>query len=296
VSLEDPRGIKLTLGIYLTAFSVKAVGFLMTGFIALLADGLNSLTDIAMALMMLASFRLARVPADESHPFGHGRGENAAALVAGVAFITVVAFGILREAVPRLLEPGGVPDNPEVAFAALGFSFLMNGLGIVFLYRELKRGSSPASKALLVDLVNDQISIGAAVTGILGATYGYPVVDPLAGIVIAVIISYTAYELVKSNVIVLMGASPGSEFYGRVEEVVMEVDGVEGVHDVMGEYIGPEKVHVDLHIRVDAAMTVEEADPLTEKVASRIKDELPQVVHAMVHVCPHGGERRATVE
>lgn len=296
MAIEKPRGIRTTLLIYVLAFSAKISVFFLTGFIALMADALNSLTDIALALMMLMSFRLSRIPADESHPFGHGRGENAAALVAGVAFITVVSFGILRESVPKLLDPVTPTADPIMGIAALVFSMIINTAGILVLRSDLVTGESPASKALLVDLINDQFSAGAAIVGIWGATNGYPLADPVAGTLIAGIIAYTAFRLVKENLVFLIGESPDQEFYHRVEEVVLGVEGVMDVHDVMAEYIGPEKVHVDLHIRVEPEMTVAEADPLTEDVSSGIKAELPQVTHAMVHVCPHGGGRRATVE
>lgn len=295
MGIQEPRGIKTTLAIYVSAFAAKIVVFFFTGFLALMADALNSLTDIALALMMLASFQIARIPADESHPFGHGRGENAAAMVAGVAFITVVAFGIVREAVPRLFDPVVPTADPTIAIGALVFAIVINTAGILFLRRDLVQGESPASKALLVDLINDQLSAGAAIVGIWGATHGYPLADPVAGLLIAVIISYTAFQLVKSNLMFLMGASPDQEFYRDVEEAVLSVEGVMDVHDVMAEYIGPEKVHVDLHIRVEAEMTVAEADPLTERVSLKIQERRPEVVHAMVHVCPHGGGRRATV-
>lgn len=289
------KGLKLTLAIYLMALAAKLTGYLLTGFMALLADALNSLTDIALACMMLFSFKVSRVPPDESHPFGHRRGENAAALIAGVAFITVVSFGILREAVSGVLDPSGVGRHPEIALGAMGFNIAINFAGIAFLRRDLQEEESPASKALLVDLVNDQLAASAAVVGISLSVIGFPVADPLASAVIALVIAYTAFRLVRSNVALLMGQSPGEDFYDEVGVVVLSVKGVKGVHDVLAEYVGPERIHVDLHIHVDPSMTVEEVDPLTAEVSERVKSEVPEVVHAMVHVCPHSGERRGTI-
>lgn len=296
MALEKPRGIRTVLAIYVAAFAGKAAVFVLTGYLALLADALNSLTDIAMALIMLASFRFSRIPADESHPFGHGRGESAAALIAGVAFITVVSFGIIRESVPRLFEPIQARGDPGVAIGVLLLAVAVNAVGIVVLRRDLTRGNSPASRALMVDLFNDQVSAVAAILGIWGASHGYPVADPVAGLAIGLIIAYTALQLVRNNVVFLMGESPGRRFYVEVEETVLSVRGVENVHDVMAEYIGPGRIHVDLHIRVDPSMTVAEVDPLTEDVRREIEENNPQVVHTVVHVCPHGGTRRATVE
>ncbi len=276
------------LAIYLLTFGIKVLAYSISGFTAILADALHSIADITMILVLMASARFSARDADSSHPFGHDLAKNIASLVVAVAFITLIAFELAKEGIAKIIHPTQIYGNTELALLA---EVLVLLLLVISAYISAKR-EGVLNRTLLFESVNDSLSTIAAIAGVLLVWYGAVIFDGIATVLIAVLIAANSIRLVRDNARMLMGLSPPDEFYQRVERVCMNVSGVEGVHDMLGVFVGEKAIHLDLHVTVDGSMSIDEADKLSEKIVKELKERIPEIKHVTVHFCPHTGEKR----
>jgi cation diffusion facilitator family transporter len=147
---------------------------------------------------------------------------------------------------------------------------LLAAAPLVTLFRQKQGGA--AAKAQLAELVNDELGLLAALLGTLFISWGMPIADPLATMVVATIIAINAIGLFRENSSLLLGKSPGPEFLANVVRTARSVPGVLGVHDLRAEYIGPETIHADLHVAVQPDMTVTEAEHIAKTVMERLHE------------------------
>jgi cation diffusion facilitator family transporter len=156
------------------------------------------------------------------------------------------------------------------------------------LYRYcLRKGEayhSPALAATALDNRNDILTAGAALVGVLGASLGVPILDPVAAGVVSLGILYTGYEIVRDNVNYLVGAAPPEDLRVDILRRAFAHPDVKGAHDVVAHYVGPE-IDVSLHIEVEGDMTLLEAHDIETEVMESIR-ELPQVDDVFVHIDP----------
>lgn len=281
---EELRALKLTLGVYVFVFAMKLVVYFMTGVMALFAESLHTLSDIFISGFLLVALIWSRKEADEVHMFGHGRAQNVAALVAATLFISFTSFKLYEEAIPRLLRPEEASyQNLSLALGVLVASMFIAAIPLIRLLMQKKRGA--AAKAQLMELFNDEMGLLAALIGTLFIIRGEYIADPIAVILVATIIAINAAGLFRENLSFLVGRSPGLEYLAKVEGLARSVDGVLGVHDMRAEYIGPDTVHVGMHIEVQRGIPIEEAD----RIAEDVREKVHQTVsgrYCVIHVDP----------
>jgi cation diffusion facilitator family transporter len=268
---EDINSLKLTIGSYLMIFIMKFVVYLLTGVMALLAEALHTLSDLFVSGFLLVALYYSRQKADRVHPYGHARAQNVAALVAATLFISFTSFELYKEALPRLFSAHEASyQNLPLAIGALIVSMLIAAAPLYKLLSQKEHGA--AAKAQMLELVNDELGLLAALLGTIGIILGWKLADPLSAIVVATIIAYNAVGLFRENLSLLLGRAPDPDEITSVERLVLTVPGVLGVQDVRAEFIGPDMVHADLHILVDGRLTVKAADQIAETVVKRVDE------------------------
>jgi cation diffusion facilitator family transporter len=268
---EDISSLKITVGIYIVIFVMKFVVYLLSGVIALLAEALHTLSDLFVSGFLLVAIIYSHRKADRAHQYGHARIQNVAALVAATLFISFTSFELYKEALPRLFRSGEASyQNLPLAVGALLISMPIAAAPLVKLLTQKKRGA--AAKAQMLELVNDELGLLAALLGTLGIILGWRLADPLSAIFVATIIAYNAIGLFRENMSMLLGRAPDPDEITAVERLALSVPGVLGVQDIRAEYIGPDVIHADLHIMVDAGLTVKAADQIAETVVQRVDD------------------------
>ncbi len=266
---KELRALKLAVGLYSLVFALKLVIYFVTGVMALLAEALHTLSDIFISGFLLVATIYSRKEADELHMFGHGRAQNVAALVAATLFVSFTSLRLYEEAIPRLFSPEEATyQKLPLAIGVIVVSMFIAAAPLVGLLRQERRGA--AARAQLMELVNDELGLLAALIGTLFIVWGRPIADPIATIVVATIIAINAIGLFRDNVSFLMGRSPGPEFLAKVEGLARSVPGVLDVHDLKAEYIGPDTVHAGMHIEVCRGLPIEEADRIAEEVRRRV--------------------------
>jgi ferrous-iron efflux pump FieF len=291
--VEDLRSIRLTLVVYIVIFAGKLAAYLVTGVMAVFAEALHTLSDIFIAGFLLVALLWARKKADREHMLGHGRAQNAAAMVAATLFLSFTSFKLYEEAITRLLHPHeATHQNLGLAIGVLIVSMLIAAAPLVTLLRQKTRGA--AAKAQFIELINDELGLLGALLGTLLVMWGKPIADPLAAIFIATIIAINAVGLFRENLSFLLGRAPESQLMEAIRQTALSTPGVLSVHNLRAEMIGPEIVHTALHIEVKCGMPIEQADAIATEVKARIH-KLTDYGYCIVHVDPEGSQLPETL-
>jgi cation diffusion facilitator family transporter len=261
--------IKMTAGYYFRSISM-------------VADGFHSLFDATSNIIGLIGVRIAGIPPDESHPYGHKKYETFATVgIAILLFLT--CFEVLERAYRQLSE--GV-RAPEVTLVGFGVMFFTMGVNSFVAYYERKKGREYKSDFLMADAshtTSDILASSSVLASLAAVKLGYPIADPIAAVVIAVMIGRVGYGIMKSSSDILCDSSRI-----RTEEITaicMEVPGVKRCHHIRSR--GREdSICVDLRIHVDPQLTTSEAHEIAHQVEDRIIDKVSGVSDVVVHMEP----------
>lgn len=287
------HGIATGLAAYLILFIVKLVVFFQTDLLVMYAEALHSLADVFVAAFLLVATHVAGQPADENHAFGHGRAQFVAALVAGTTFISFTSLEGIREAVPRLVAGGTPPPtDPLLAYLVLVLSMGLSAVALAKLSWDRRKGVwGPTSKAQVMDLVNDQAALVAAMVGVFLATQGIRWADPVAAIAVSILIAINGALIFRENAIYLMGRSPDPHVLQGIARDVRAIKGVVDIHDLRAEYIAPDELYASIHVEVKRGTTVEDADLVAEEVDERLHAAWGCVI-STIHMDPEGEKGR----
>jgi cation diffusion facilitator family transporter len=252
---------------------------------SVLADGVESAGDVVASSVVVFGFSLASRPADENHPYGHGRYETVTGLIVGL----ILVFGGLGICY-RSLQNVGEHHAPPASY---GIWPLLLSMAAKTALSTLKFriGRRIHSAALTADAWNDFVDILSATTAItaLGLTLANPerflAADHYGGFAVGLIVIFTGLRVAKETSLRLSDAMPDSELMSEIRRVAMNVPGVKGVEKCFARNTGLQ-YHVDLHLEVDSEMTVRASHDIATTVRFAIRNELDWVADVLVHVEP----------
>jgi cation diffusion facilitator family transporter len=255
---------------------------------ALLADGINSTSDVAYGIVVSVFMRLAGKPPDEEHPYGHSQMESIAAVVVG-SFVMTTAIAIFWDAVNNvydLLVGQGDFGGAAVGalWAALFTVVLKLGLTI-WTQRIGQQTQNAAVLALACDHRNDVFSALAATAGILFGRMGYPWVDPLAGALVALIILRTGIEVLRESTEDLMDTLPGRALTQQITTLLTPISGIQQIEEIRAHRFGPYLV-VNVTIGVDGSLSVAEGDKIATQVEHALIEQIEYMRRVHVHYHP----------
>lgn len=270
---------------FLTVLNIT-VG-LMSGSYALVSEGAHTLSDVATSVIAYAGFKIGQKPADDEHPLGHGRAEAISGLII-VLFLTMVAYEIMSGAIDKLLHPSLIttPDIYAALMAIFGiFTNYAISEYIINIGREIK---SPAIVADGKHQKTDIFSSIAVLVGVVVSNMGYPILDPIIGLIIGILILKTAYEIGKENIDNIMGKVPDEKFINKIINIANKSSPyVQNAHNVKVDYLGSYAT-VTLHIEMDGNLTLDESHKIVHIVQNNIIEKVPEVKYVIVHACPIG--------
>jgi ferrous-iron efflux pump FieF len=286
------RTMWLALAGYSALFVLKLIAYFYTHLGVMFAEAMHSTADMLISAFLLAAAYISARPADEEFRFGYGRAQNIAALVAATIFISFTSLETLREAIPKLFHPQQHgPEGLSIAVGVIIISIVISALPLTQMARSGSRGA--AEKAQLLECVNDEIALAAALAGTLLVAKNVAIADPIASIVVALVIAFNALNLWRENATLLMGASPGKAFYDDVNRIAFSIPGVLEVHNVIAEQVG-DQIHLGMHVEVQPGIVIEEADAIGDSVADAMRqayDGIYVVVHVDPKLASEGDER-----
>ena len=257
---------------------------------ALLADGINSTSDVVYNSAVAFFIRASRKPADDEHPYGHSQFESIGALVIA-AFIITAAFTIFWNSVQTLfeyLQGSEVNSINTVALYAALFTMLLKG--ILFLYTRSvgKKTNNPTVIALALDHRNDIFSASAVVAGTLAAQLGYYWADPLAGAIVAVFFLMSGIEILRDSTDILMDTVPGQSLDQEIRALLEDVPDLEGIEQIQAHRFG-QYIVINITIFVCGDLSVREGHEVAEEVERRLKNEIDYLQAVHVHYHPKPG-------
>jgi cation diffusion facilitator family transporter len=261
--------------------TAKLVIGVLTGSVAVLGDGLHSAFDVMIACVTLFAVRLAAKPPDATHPYGHGRAENLAAL-GEAAVMSLVGAGLAVAATSRLLS-GAEVDVPSYAIVVTAVALVIGVWRAGVIRRAARRFSSPALEADAANITADVAESVAVLAGLVAMRLGFPAGDPIAAYIVVVLMWAMAARIGWAAVNVLMDRAP-SDLSDRLSSVVGGVAGVVGVDDIRVRQSGPD-VHAEVTVSVGRTSSVEQSHDITEAVEAAVAHAVPGAT-ATVHVEP----------
>lgn len=248
-----------------------AVGLLF-GSIAILADGINNLTDASSSVILLIGIWFAAKPPDEEHPYGHARIEYLTGVL--ISFIIIfLGIQLLMTSVAKIHQPEPVRFS-WLLVLALAFSFIIK-VWQAFFYIEIgKTIKSSAIKATGLDSRNDVISTSAVLLSVfLGRLTDLPL-DGIMGAAVALFIIYSGIKLIKETAAPLLGNPPDKELVDEIRKRVLTYEGVLGIHDLIVHNYGPGRTFATLHIEVDAHGDLIASHDMVDSIEREIAEDL----------------------
>ncbi|MEI8095601.1 MAG: cation diffusion facilitator family transporter [Spirochaetales bacterium] len=258
----------------------------MTGSVSILSEGLHSSMDLVASVIAFIAVRMSRRPADAEHPWGHGKAENVSGVAEGV-LIFVAAALIVSEAVQKLVSPHEV-DSPLLGMAVMGVSAVVNTVVAFLLFRTAKKTGSLALEADALHLKTDvYTSVGVAVGLGLMTLTGWPILDPIAALLVSALIVKEAWNLVKRSFAPLMdGTLPPGE-RAEVEKVIADtLAGNAGYHNLKARRAG-HRIFVEFHLTLPGTVSLTEAHTVTERVEAALTARWEHA-EALIHMEPEG--------
>jgi len=264
---------------------IKITAGVLAGSTSVLADGFESASDVVASGVVLFGLAAAARPADEDHPYGHGRLETLSGFVVGI-MLAVAGAGISINATGKMHDIH--PPPQAYAAWALVFSILMKtGLSAGKFHFARKT----RSEGLRADAWNDTVDILSGVVALcsLGLTLYDPsrflTADHVGGVLVGIIVVYLGVKVVRDSTLQLMDTMPDPALIDEIRGVASEVPGALLVEKCYARKTGLQ-YHVDLHLEVDPDLTVRESHEIARDVRRRIRDRLEWVADVLVHVEP----------
>ncbi|NLL52194.1 MAG: cation transporter [Peptococcaceae bacterium] len=255
-----------------TLFGLKlAVGIIINS-IAFIGDAFNNLSDATSSLVTIIGFKLAGKPADEEHPFGHGRLEYIAGLI--VAFlIMLVGYELLKSSVSRIFNP------VEVLFSWPALLVLLLAMVVklwLFIFnRFLARSiNSQALLAASYDSFTDMIAMGCIGISLISSQFTKFPLDAYAGIVVAGIILYAGFSLAKETISPLLGEVPDKELIAQIKEKILSYEKVAGIHDLIVHSYGPGQYMASIHVELPADQDIIAMHEYIDDIERHVAEEL----------------------
>jgi cation diffusion facilitator family transporter len=256
---------------------------------ALLAEGINSTSDIAYYVVSIVFMRLANKPADQEHPYGHRQLESIAALVVG-SFIMTTAVAVFWDAINKVYELlVGNANYSGATIGALWVAVFTVCLKIFLTYYTQRIGQqtdNPMILAMAYDHRNDIFSASAAVIGIFLGQRGYPWVDPLAGALVAMVILRTGIEILRESSVDLMDTVPSTQLGQQITRLLKDVPGVKRLEEIQAHRFGPYLV-INLTIGVDGTLSVAQGDAIASSVEDKLYRNIDLLRRVHIHYHPY---------
>ena len=252
---------------------------------AMVSDAAHSLSDVVATLIAYIGVRLSRQEEDANHPYGHERLECVASLILSL-ILAGTGIGVGYSGIRKLFLVHETPEIPTLLplIAAVVSIVVKEGMFRYTMHYARKLDSS-AFKADAWHHRSDAMSSVGAFAGIGLARLGFPIMDPIAGLVIAVLILKVAFDIFKDAIAKMLDTSVGKDFERSVRKFIEEQPDVRHI-DVLRTRQSGNRIYVDLEIAVRRDMSLVEAHNIAENVHRNVEKEFPNVKHIMIHVNP----------
>ncbi|MBV8044573.1 cation diffusion facilitator family transporter [Pluralibacter sp.] len=277
--------VSVVVNVFLSFFQIM-MGFFSSSQ-GLIADGIHSLSDLAADFVVLTANKKSRKPSDSDHHYGHGRYENGGSLIIG-AILFFVGAGMVWSAGGKLLHPQTIPDVHIAALWMALIALVAKELLFRYMLAVAKRIQSSLLIANAWHARSDAASSVVVAVGIVGNLLGYPWLDPVAAMVVGVLIARMGYAFAADALHDLMDRSADADAEAEIKATILAIPGVAGLHDMKTRKMG-DMILVDVHIEVNGELSVREGHDIAVAVREAVMKR-NSVLDVMTHIDPYQGE------
>lgn len=276
--------ISVIVNLLLSVFKLIAGILAKSG--AMISDAVHSASDVFSTFVVMIGVTISEKESDKEHPYGHERLECVAAIILSMV-LAITGLGIGVTGIRNIANgESGVLEAPGLlALIAAVVSIAVKEWMYWFTRAAAKKINSGALMADAWHHRSDALSSIGAFVGILGARLGYPILDPIASIIICIFIEKASIDIFKDSLDKMVDKACPEDVVDGMREIILAQDGVEGIDDIKTRLFGA-KVYVDVEISVDGEKTLSEAHEIAQKVHDIIEAQVPNVKHCMVHENP----------
>ncbi len=271
-------------GIGLVVLALKLGAYWLTGSLALYSDALESIINVVAAGAAFIALRVASMPADGGHPYGHHKAEYFSAVIEGVLIAGAAAM-ILKEAYAGILAPTPI-EMPALGLAVNAVAGVINAVWAGSLLRWGRQWRSPALVADGNHVLTDVWTSGGILLGVgLVAVTGWLILDPILAAIVAVNILWSGWVMIRESVSSLMDASAPPETLDRIARIIAtQSEGAQEAHDVRTRQVGA-VIFIDFHLVVPGTMSVTESHAICDRIEAALKAGI-EGARVTIHVEP----------
>ena len=253
---------------------------------AMVSDAVHSASDVFSTFIVMIGVTISGKESDKEHPYGHERLECVASLLLAMV-LALTGLGIGKTGVEKIMggEAAGLAVPGLLALIAAVSSVAVKEWMYWYTRAAAKKINSGALMADAWHHRSDALSSIGAFIGILGSRMGYPILDPIASLVICLFILKAAYDIFQDALAKMVDKACPEEVVNQMREIILAQEGVEGIDDIKTRLFGA-KMYVDVEISVDGDKTLRAAHEIANRVHDAIEDAFPEVKHCMVHENP----------
>lgn len=261
---------------------IKLVAGSISGSVSITADAVNNLSDASSSIISLLGFKLAERPADDEHPYGHGRYEYLSGLMVAL-LIMIIGVELLKSSIDKILHPERVIFSAVTACVLL-FSIVLK-LWMAFFNAKMGRTiNSGTLEATAADSRNDVITTSAVLIAAIASKFTNVELDGFMGAAVALFILYSGFGLVKDTLNPILGKAPEPETVKAIRDKILSYPGVLGTHDLMVHDYGPGRQFASVHVEMAAESDVLESHDVIDNIE---RDFLKNDgIHMLVHYDP----------
>ena len=275
----------ISLAVNLVLSTFKFIAGFAAGSGAMVSDAVHSASDVASTIIVMIGIRLANEKPDSRHQYGHEKFECIAAVILS-AFLFAIAIGIGYNGVRQLLNPGEIPVPGFLALVAALVSIVVKEWMYWFTIAAAKKINSGALKADAWHHRSDALSSVGSLIGIGAARMGYPIMEPLASLLICLMIFKAAFDIIKQAFEQMVDTAADEKTADEIYRAVYSVNGVQKI-DLLHTRMHANLLYVDVEIAVDGSLELYDSHRIAQEVHDRLEGQFPLIKHCMVHVNPY---------
>ncbi len=251
----------------------------MTNSIAITADAVNNLSDAGSSAVTLFGFKISNKPADEEHPFGHGRIEYISSFI--VSFIVLfMSFELAKSSFDKIINPQAIHFS-WVSVIVIAIS-IFGKVWLAYFNNKLgKKIDSSAMTAVVKDSIGDIAATTVTLIALIISKFSDISIDGYLGVFVSLFIFYAGFSILKEAVGTLLGKPPSKEFVKELSDKLLSYEGVMGIHDLMLHDYGPGRLFGSVHVEVSSDIDITVSHDLIDNIEKEIFDEtgLLLVIH-----------------
>ena len=262
---------------------MKLFAYWLTGSVSIMASLLDSLLDIVASVINLLAIRVALMPPDKEHPFGHGKAEALAGL-GQATFIAGSAFFLMIQAVSRLQHPEEVVAM-DIGIVVMFISIIVTGVLIVFQRHVIRQTNSVAIRADSMHYMTDLLTNSMVIVALVMVWWGMPWMDGAMALVMGLYILYSAWHIIWESIQLLLDRELPEEIQESIRELVLSDDDIEAVHELKTRESGHTQF-IQLHLEMEGSMTLFQAHVISDRVMASLMSKFP-AAEILIHQDPY---------